>query len=193
MPKKSNSKINHPARMPNIRVGKLSEFKTATNNANKHTQVGIRELDRAMSEDGFVSPITVSADGESLDGSARLERSYERFGDDAIVIEHDGTRPIVAVRKDIPNAKTKIAKRIGVRANRVAQLDLDWDAEALAALAKDERELLEGMWNDSEINEILGAEAGTPNFQPVGIDEQPRLDQKKPVTCPKCGNIFSPE
>lgn len=30
-----------------------------------------------------------------------------------------------------------------------------------------------------------------PEFQPVGIDEQGRLDQKTPVTCPKCGHEFT--
>jgi len=32
-----------------------------------------------------------------------------------------------------------------------------------------------------------------PDFQPVGIDEQGRLDQKKPVTCPECGHEFTPK
>ena len=41
----------------------------------------------------------------------------------------------------------------------------------------------------------LGTDAGVivPDFQPVGIDEQPRLDQKKPVTCPECGAEFVPK
>jgi len=38
----------------------------------------------------------------------------------------------------------------------------------------------------------LAAEAGiVPDFQPVGIEEQGRLDQKKPVTCPACGHEFT--
>lgn len=30
-----------------------------------------------------------------------------------------------------------------------------------------------------------------PDFDPVSMDEQPRLDEKTPITCPKCGNEFS--
>jgi len=30
-----------------------------------------------------------------------------------------------------------------------------------------------------------------PDFQPVGIDEQGRLDMKKPITCPECGHEFT--
>jgi hypothetical protein len=36
------------------------------------------------------------------------------------------------------------------------------------------------------------AAAQVPDFQPVGIETQPRLDQKSPVTCPECGNEFVP-
>lgn len=32
-----------------------------------------------------------------------------------------------------------------------------------------------------------------PDFEPVGIDEQGRLDQKAPITCPLCGGEFVPE
>lgn len=31
-----------------------------------------------------------------------------------------------------------------------------------------------------------------PDFDPVNIDEQPRLDQKKSITCPHCGQEFTP-
>jgi len=43
------------------------------------------------------------------------------------------------------------------------------------------------------LKEMLLAEEQTPDFQPVGIDEQGRLDQKKPVTCPECGHEFTPK
>jgi hypothetical protein len=43
------------------------------------------------------------------------------------------------------------------------------------------------------LREMLTANEETPDFQPVGIDEQGRLDQKKPVICPECGNEFTPK
>jgi ParB-like chromosome segregation protein Spo0J len=30
-----------------------------------------------------------------------------------------------------------------------------------------------------------------PDFEPVGMDEQPRLDEKTPTTCPNCGHEFT--
>jgi hypothetical protein len=37
-----------------------------------------------------------------------------------------------------------------------------------------------------EIEELMN------QFSPVGIDEQPRLDEKKKVVCPNCGHEFTP-
>ena len=38
----------------------------------------------------------------------------------------------------------------------------------------------------------LDALLSGPKFDPVGEDGQPRLDEKKNVTCPQCGNTFKP-
>jgi hypothetical protein len=40
----------------------------------------------------------------------------------------------------------------------------------------------------------LGEDAGIfpPDFEPVDMSEQPRLDEKKRVTCPECGHEFAP-
>ena len=45
----------------------------------------------------------------------------------------------------------------------------------------------------SNLREMLLASDEVPDFQPVGIDEQGRLDQKKPVICPECGHEFTPK
>lgn len=66
-----------------------------------------------------------------------------------------------------------------------------WDAEALRDWGFDSDALAE--WNEdaNNLREMLSAE--TPNFEPVGIEEQGRLDQKAPVTCPHCGMEFIPK
>jgi len=74
-----------------VRIGKLSELRPQSVNANKHTERGLRMLDDAMSEDGYVAPATATADKEVIDGSARLERAFDKFDDEAIILEHDGT------------------------------------------------------------------------------------------------------
>lgn len=131
-----------------VRIGKLSEFRPQKANANSHTERGLRMLDDAMSEDGYVAPMTAVADNEVIDGSARLERAFDKFNDEAIILEHDGRRPIVTVRTDIPNAQTKEAKRIAVRANRIPEVDLAWNTDILQTLEPAE---LAGMFSDKEL------------------------------------------
>jgi ParB-like chromosome segregation protein Spo0J len=75
--------------------------------------------------------------------------------------------------------------------NRTAEL-AEWDegalAEQLAALQIDDEALASATGFDaSEIERMA-----LPDFQPVGIDEQGRLDEKAKVECPECGHEFTP-
>ena len=40
--------------------------------------------------------------------------------------------------------------------------------------------------------ESIGTLAGFQDFQPVGEDQQGRLDQKSPIKCPECGHEWTP-
>lgn len=161
-------------REPKIKIEKLKRYRPQRANANKHTERGIGMLDQSMSEDGYVAPMTAAADGEIIDGSARLERAYERFGDDAIVVHHDGTKPIVMVRTDIKSADTPEAKRIALRANRIAQVDLDWSPEILAQL-KDEG-VTDSVFTEKELAALL-PQGESKDAEPQ-IDRAAELQQK---------------
>lgn len=95
-------------------------------------------LEKSIQGDGWIGAITTAADGETFDGSARVEVTARmEMLDDPIVIDSDGTRPIVVRRVDIPNADDPRAKRLGVAANRVGQVNLEWEPDVLAALAEE--------------------------------------------------------
>ena len=51
------------------------------------------------------------------------------------------------------------------------ELANEWDAEKLAEWGVDLPKM--------------------PDFEPVPMDEQPRLDEKTPIQCPKCGHEFT--
>ena len=89
-------------------------------------------------------------------------------------------------------------------------LDVD-DAEAdyllathdpLAAMATADAGALDALLSSVQSGEAavtemlakLGEDAGIfpPDFAPVDMSEQPRLDEKKRVTCPECGHEFAP-
>jgi ParB-like chromosome segregation protein Spo0J len=45
-------------------------------------------------------------------------------------------------------------------------------------------------WDAAQLSE-WGLDVPKMDFEPVGMDEQPRLDEKTPITCPKCGHEFT--
>ena len=150
---------------------KISDFKPQRKNANRHTQRGLGMLDKSMSDHGFFGAITSAADGEIFDGSARLETAYERFGEDVepIIVEADGTRPIIVKRIDIPSADDPRAKKMAIAANRIASVDLDWDADVLASIA-DEIDISD-MFFEDELAAIINRddEEESTEYQPPEI------------------------
>jgi hypothetical protein len=99
-------------------------------------------------------------------GSARIETVAQVFGTDAepIIVESDGTRPVVVVRTDIPNADDKRAQRLALADNRVHEIDLSWDVEVLAGL---DAVVLDGLWTPDELSDLGQAWA----------DDRPSLDE----------------
>jgi len=129
-----------------------------------------------------------------------LKDSITRFGlvDPLIVNTHKDRKNILVgghqrarVAKDLGFDKVPVVevslpldqeKELNIRLNRNTG---EWDYDALANYF-DVGELTEWGFDDEQ---LLGA--FTPDFKPVGIDEQPRLDEKKPVQCPECGHEFT--
>lgn len=64
----------------------------------------------------------------------------------------------------------------------------EWDFDKLANEFELD-ELLEWGWTERELQV---SDSFMPDFEPVGIDEQGRLDEKKKVICPECGHEFTP-
>jgi hypothetical protein len=133
--------------------GKVADFRQATHNANRHTARGLGTIDKSMRTDGYGDPMLAAADGELISGSARLETVATVFGTDIepIVVHSDGTRPVIHVRDDIPNAADKRAVRLALAANRSAELDLAWDVEVLASFDAD---MLDGLWTADELSDL---------------------------------------
>lgn len=124
--------------------------------------------------------MTAAADGEIIDGSARLETGATVFGDDVLVVEHDGTKPIIMVRTDIESGDSPQAREIAYAANRIAQIDLDFDAEVILADLQAGVDL-SALWFQDELDELLdslGAGLG-------GVPDEPYSREiKSPVYKP---------
>ncbi len=171
--------------MAKVEDGKLSDFRPQENNANVHTERGLKALGDAYSEVGYVAPMTAAANGEVLDGSARLERAFDQFEDEALVVRHDGSRPIVMIREDVSDADDPMAKRISYGANRIGQIDLKWSPEQLLVDKKAGVDF-GGLFYDNEFDEITET---IPDIEFPEYDETIE-DEVEYIICPHCGGDF---
>ena len=178
---------------------KISDFRPQERNANRHTPRGLGMLDKSMADNGFIGAMTSAADGEIFDGSARLETAYDRFGEEIepIVINADGTRPIIVVRTDIPSADHPKAKKLSIAANRIPAVDLDWDPEMLKAIGEEVD--ISDLFSDNEIENLFEKlEEGYAGEDEADDDTKSPAEFKEygedidiEHTCPKCGYAWS--
>lgn len=148
----------------------LTDFRPQRKNANRHAARGMAALERSIQQDGWIGAITVAADGETFDGSARVETGASAGFDgiEPIVVRSRGDRPIIHIREDIPTADDPRARRLGVAANRVAELNLDWDVSALADVD------LDGLFTRGELGELFaGAEIALTEPSPSRTSGDP--------------------
>jgi len=157
------------------------DVKPQSRNANRHTARGMQALERSLEQDGWIGAITVAADGETFDGSARVEKTAENgMLDDAIYVRTDGTKPVVIVREDIPTATDPRAVRLGIAANRVASLNLEWEPDVLAGIADSGVDLSSlftaDEWADVTMPALPDAGAGGDEFDATPEDGPTRTN-----------------
>lgn len=152
-------------------------------NANKHTAYGLRLLEQSVQKDGWLDGQTAAADGEIISGSARLELAAEKFaGVEPIFVHSDGTRPVVVIRDDIPNAEHPRARRLSVAANKIAHVDFDPDWALLKEWGGEDDQI-KRLFSDDEWRE--GTEDEIPKFKEYGEDIADGIEVCK---CPTCGH-----
>lgn len=171
----------------------IDQIKFDRRNANKGTERGRYAIESSMREFGFADAGTLDRNNVIIGGNKRTEVAGEIGMDEAIIIDVDGTKPVFIRRNDLDMYSTDDdkARRLAYALNRSQQLSLDWDAEQVLADLNAGVDL-SALWRQDELDSLL-ADIQAPDFQPVDVSEQPRLDQKAPVTCPHCGMEFIPK
>jgi hypothetical protein len=102
---------------------------------------------------GYGDSMTAARDGTVISGNQRLETLQEIGLDNPIVIETDGTRPIVHVRTDIPSAEHPRAKGLAIASNRVGEVNLEWNVEELLKL---DSEITAPWFSEAELAALSG-------------------------------------
>jgi len=171
-------------------MSKLTDYKPLSSNPNKGTQRGTGILEQSVRELGAGRSILVDKNGVILAGNHAQEAFVNAGIDDVIEVETDGKKIVVVKRTDL-DADSSAGKKMAIMDNRTSEQGLAWDAvvveDLLNEIKQDVGELVAYL---NGLAEDIGIQS--PDFEPVGIDKQGRLDQKSPVTCPHCGEEFVP-
>lgn len=128
-------------------------------NANKGTQKGRGLLAKSISDLGAGRSVVVDGKGQIVAGNKSVQAFVEAGMTDAIVIDSDGTRPIVVRRTDWDLDDRKgAARRYAYLDNRVAEIDLEWDGEVIADDLANGL-ILDDVFTETELRKLAGAGA----------------------------------
>src|SRR5579859_6091797 len=109
----------------------LAYLQPDPNNANKGTPRGRGLLEHSLRQYGAGRSILTDKNGVVIAGNKTLETAAD-IGLPVKVVETDGTELVVVQRTDLDLTRDKAARELAYADNRVAEVDLDWDAEQLA-------------------------------------------------------------
>lgn len=149
-------------------------------NARSHTPRNVGEVVASLNEVGAARSIVIDEAGTILAGNATVEAAAEAGITRVQVVDADG-ETLIAVRRTglTPEQKTRLA----LFDNRAAE-HATWNTDVLLALAP--TGALKGMWTDEELAALMASAADAI----VREDEAP--PSRRAVTCPSCGEVFTP-
>jgi hypothetical protein len=165
-------------------------------NLNLGTERGIGMLEHSLGQYGYGRSILADKDGRIIAGNKTLEGAVTRglSDDDIIIVPTDGRKLVVVQRTDL-SLDTKEGRQLALLDNRIAQIDLDWNAEELMALEEEGQIELAECFFENEIADLdteATIEAGGDSrsdsafaeslFEQSAIDKQkdkPTVDEKK--------------
>jgi len=171
-------------------MAKLSDLQPDSRNANKGTVRGLKALTDSLQKYGAGRSILVDKHGRVIAGNKTLGVSADIGLDDVVIVQTDGKQLVAVQRTDLDLDTDEAARMLAYADNRVGEIDLEWDAEALLADIESGLDL-SGLFDDDELAEMLDG----LTLEGVGIaDPSERLgDDKRMVTCPNCGVQFEVE
>lgn len=123
-------------------------------NANRGTRRGRQALEQSLREYGAGRSVLVDREGRVIAGNKTVEHA-RRLGIPVRVVETDGQQLVVVQRRDLDLLTDPKARELAIADNRVGELDLDWDPDALRQLHDDGVDL-SPFWTPDEFAELVG-------------------------------------
>ena len=163
----------------------IADLRPHVKNDGSHPPDEIAHLKASIATHGVYRNVVIAQDGTILAGHGVIEAA-RALGRTHIAGQRMPYGP------DDPQALQLLAGD-----NHIARLRQQDDAalvELLRELQAHDPLALLGTGFDEAALQALAEQSGvaTPDFQPVGMEEQGRLDEKSPLECPSCGHTWTP-
>ncbi len=149
----------------------MDDLKFDNHNANKGTERGKKLLDQSITELGAGRSILVDKSGNVIAGNKTLAAA-KKAGLKVRIIPTQRDELVVVQREDLDLEDSNgEARRLAYLDNRVAELDLEWDAEQIALDAAAGMDLNQLGFDESELLLIIGEQ------EEQEVDAEPEFDK----------------
>lgn len=156
-------------------------------NRRAHNPQNVGMIVDSLHRVGAGRSIVIDEAGVVLCGNGVIEAAAEAGIERVRIVEADGNE-IIAVRRRGLTVEQK--RHLAIADNRAATL-AEWNLDQLRADADAGLDLA-AFWSDTELADLLGADAPVPKFQPQAPAH--RLDElANNTTCPACGHTWHQE
>lgn len=167
-----------------MKTVKISELTPDNLNANKGTQRGAGMLEKSLRDYGAGRSVLVDKAGRIIAGNKTIEAAGAIGLEDAVMVETDGSQVVIVKRTDL-DIDSPEGRGLAIADNRVAEVGLDWDIEALEKIGE-ELDLGE-FWFADELPEI--------DFGSIDEDDEPAGDadavpDAQEVTVSRMGDLW---
>lgn len=165
-------------------IKKIGDLTPDPHNANKGTKRGLELLEHSLQQLGAGRSILVDRQGLVIAGNKTLERAAD-LGLELEVIRTDGRKLVVVQREDLDLQSTTDARarELALADNRIAQVDLDWDADVL--LNRMYGVDLSEYFFDNELEKLTKG-AAAADVEHAGPTHTVNVSH----TCPNCGHSW---
>lgn len=173
----------------------ISELVPYARNSRTHSDEQITELVGFIQEYGFTNPVLADADG-IVAGHGRTLAAQRLYEAGRIIRLPDG-RPIPKGTLPVIDCTgwSKAKRRAYIIADNKVALKAGWDEQLLALEFQDlQAEGFDLTLTGFDLGEIEDLQLQlNPSFGAGSAADQHRLDEKKAITCPHCGESFTRE
>lgn len=167
---------------------KIGDLTPDDRNANQGTERGDWMLTQSLQKLGAGRSVLLDKNGRLIAGNKTAAKFGEMGLEDVIIVQTNGQQLVAVQRTDL-DIDSPEGREMALADNRVGEVNLSWDAGVLAELGQ---EVDLGQWFTTD--ELAAWDVEVLDFEPVGEDEQGRLDQIKPkeidCVCPNCSHQF---